>query len=251
MTSYHGQTLRNIVYYHNMQYEIHPRSQSQENGQNAFSWIINEREFFRTNGQVRFFPSLCWSFMPSFVKILRLVFRENCLYTDRPTDRQYQAWPQLTLRTVACFEARAQRQSLPDSLTSWHLDFFTTWLAPLFRYGPPLWSHLSDLSDSAISVISGISVISVISVISMISAISFISVISVISVISAISVISLISVISSHLGDLSHLRDISYLSDLSDLSYLSDLSDISVLSDLSDLSDLILALLCINHANYA
>ena len=127
----------------------------------------------------------------------------------RLTNGQCQAWPQLTLRTVACFEARAQRQSLPDSLTSWHLDFFTTWLAPLFRYVPPLWSHLSDLSDSAISVISGISVISVISVISMISAISVISVISVISwshwsqwsqvtsVISVISVTSVISVISN------------------------------------------------------
>ena len=57
-------------------------------GQNTFSWIINEREFFRTNGRVRFFPLSCWSFMPSFVKILRPVFRESCSQTNQPTNQR-------------------------------------------------------------------------------------------------------------------------------------------------------------------
>ena len=32
-------------------------------GQNLFSWIINEPEFFRTNGRARFGPLLCRTFM--------------------------------------------------------------------------------------------------------------------------------------------------------------------------------------------
>ena len=83
--------VKNILYYHDMQYEIHPRSQTQENGQNAFSWIINEPEFSRKNGRVRFFPLAYWTYVPSFAKILRAVFHENWERTDGLTNRQYQA----------------------------------------------------------------------------------------------------------------------------------------------------------------
>ena len=136
MTSYHGQTLRNIVYYHNMQYEIHPRSQSQENGQNAFSWIINEREFFRTNGRVRFFPLLCWSFMPSFGKILRPVFRESCLQTDQPTDQP--TIPSLTSTVVENCNLLSQLSQLQNCfLTSWlhsNFDFFSVYQCHLWQF---------------------------------------------------------------------------------------------------------------------
>ena len=101
MTSYHGQMLRNILYYHNMQYEIHQRPQTQEIGQNAFSWIINELEFSRKNGRVRFFPLAYWTYVPSFAKILRAVFHENCWLTDQLTNHPtIPAGAQLTLRTT-------------------------------------------------------------------------------------------------------------------------------------------------------
>ena len=50
--------LRNILYYHNMQYQVYPRSQTGENGQNLFSWIINEIEFSREKRPCNF-PILC------------------------------------------------------------------------------------------------------------------------------------------------------------------------------------------------
>ena len=49
-----------------------------KNGQNLFSWIINEPDFFRKNGRARFLPLTQWTFMPSLEKILRAVIRETC-----------------------------------------------------------------------------------------------------------------------------------------------------------------------------
>ena len=91
-----------------------------------FSWIINEREFFRTNGRVRFFPSSCWSFMPSFGKILRLVFRENCLQTNRPTDQP--TIPSLTSTVVENWNVLADMLNF-SLLTSES----TVWLIGLLR----------------------------------------------------------------------------------------------------------------------
>ena len=53
MTCYHSQMVRNILYYHNMQYQVDPTDQTPENGQkrlfwlfgsfkNAFLWFLNE-----------------------------------------------------------------------------------------------------------------------------------------------------------------------------------------------------------------
>ena len=40
MTCYHCQTLKNILYYHNMQYQVDPTDQTPENGQKPLFWLF-------------------------------------------------------------------------------------------------------------------------------------------------------------------------------------------------------------------
>ena len=40
MTCYHSQTLRNILYYQNMRYQVNPTDQSQDNEQKPLFWVF-------------------------------------------------------------------------------------------------------------------------------------------------------------------------------------------------------------------
>ena len=53
----------------------------------TFSWLLNDPEFSRTNGPVRFLVLSCWSCVPSFGKILRAVLQILSWLTDRLTFR--------------------------------------------------------------------------------------------------------------------------------------------------------------------
>ena len=48
-----------------------------KNGQNTFSWIINEDEFFRKNRCVRFLPLTQWTFMQKSEKSLERLSRKS------------------------------------------------------------------------------------------------------------------------------------------------------------------------------
>ena len=63
------------------------RPKMAKNGQNTFSWIINEDEFFRKNRRVRFLPLTQWTFMQKIRKILRAVIQEIWLPTDQQTNQ--------------------------------------------------------------------------------------------------------------------------------------------------------------------
>ena len=89
------------------------------------------KNFPAKNGRVTFLHLLSFNILPSFIKILRAVIREKPSRTDyQPTNQpQPQAYPQLTLRTVALplgkwLNVRKPRTSrLSNSLTSRLLHF--------------------------------------------------------------------------------------------------------------------------------
>ena len=80
--------VENVQYYHNMQYQVDPINQTEENGRyltgsfkNTFLWFLNDPEFFRKNAvHVPYSYSKELSCKKSLKSLA--VFEKNCLLTN-------------------------------------------------------------------------------------------------------------------------------------------------------------------------